>query len=362
MAKFDELALNRDMYLQAMADKITLSQLLERLDPTDAYDNTELDAFQRQLKKCGIVTKALYEKGIHADIVDAFYRTSDSQVLFPEYIARTAREAIVEDTVLPYLIGQYTTISGTDTYRSFYVEDQPEKARKKRVTEASELPKSKIVGKEQTTKIYKFGRAIEASYEVIRRMQIDMLAIHIRRIAIQAAKDKVEEILTVVKSGDGNNNAAPVLNLTTLDSGATAGTLSAKGLLGFFMEFEPFPCDTLIATKSAFIQMILTNIPNLSTADLLRLIATGVTSGVTLSAPQMPNGTVRLFWNDAVLTGNQIAGINRQYAIEQVTEAGSEISEADKFITRQTQVLTVSENSGYNKIFNEATKILNVDA
>lgn len=351
-----EITLNRDMYLAAAAERLTFSQYLEKLDPTP--EGEKLDAFQRQLKKQGIITKSIYEKGIYADPVEAFYRTSESQVLFPEFIARQVREAYVQDTILPYLIGQNTIING-DTYRTFYVEDQPEAARKKRVTEAAELPKSKIVGKEQTVKIYKFGRAIEASYEVIRRMQIDMLALHVRRIALQAAKDKVEEIITVIQNGDGNNNAAPVLKLTALDNSATAGTLTAKGFLKFLMEFMPFPCNTLIGSKDAFVQLVLTNIPNLTTADVLRLLSAGATDGVTLSAPQLPNDTVRLFWHDSI-TGLKLLGINRQYAIEQVTEAGSDVSESDKFITRQTQVLTISENSGFSKMFVEATKVLDI--
>ena len=353
-----EITLNRDMYLAAAAEKMTLSQYLEKLDPTPPGE--KLDAFERQLKKCGIITKSVYEKGIYADPVEAFYRTSESQVLFPEFIARQVREAIMQDTMLPYLVGQNTIIQG-DTYRTFYVEDQPEAARKKRVTEASELPRAKIVGKEQTVKIYKFGRAIEASYEVIRRMQIDMLALHVRRIAMQVAKDKVEEIINVIVNGDGNNNTAPTYNLTALDTGATAGTLTAKSFLKFLMKFKIFPCNVLITDEDTFVQLVMTNIPNLTTADLLRLLAQGTTVGVDLAAPQLPSGAVRLFWHDTVTPGDLI-GINSQYAIEQVTEAGSDIQEADKFITRQTQVLTISENSGFSKMFNEATAILKVNA
>lgn len=353
-----DLQLNRDMYLAAAAQRLTLTQYLEKLDPSP--EGEKLDAFERQLKKQGIITKSIYEKGIYADTVEAFYRTSESQVLFPEYIARQVREAISEDTVLPYLIGQNTIIPG-DSYRTYYVEDQPTKQKKARIGERAELPRASLVGKEHAVTIYKFGRAIEASYEVIRRMQIDMLALHVRRIAIQVAKDKVEEVLNVIADGDGNNNAAPVLNLTSLDSGATAGTLTAKALLAFLMEFDPFPCNVLIGSKAAFLQTVLTSIPNLSAVDVLRLLSQGTISGVSLSAPQLPEERVRLFWHGAI-TGTKLYGINSRYAIEQVTEAGSDIQEADKFITRQTNILTISENSGYSKIFTEATKILDVAA
>lgn len=349
---------NRNMYDRAREEKMTLSQYLEKVSPSP--EETSLDAFDKMLKEAGIRVKSMYDKGIRADDVEAFYRTEHSQVLFPEYIARQVREAIIEDTMLPYLIGQYTVITG-DAYRSFYVDDQPQKQKKKRVTEAAELPRVSIKGREQTVRIYKYGRAIEASYEMIRRMQIDMLSLHVRRIAMETAKDKVEEIVTVVKDGDGNNNAAPVIRHHADLGAGTAGTLTAKGVLLFLMEFEEFPCDTIIAAKDAFIQLILANVPSMDAVEVIKLLAQGTTVGVQLSAPQLPTGSVRLFWHDEI-PSLRIAGINRQYAIEQVSEAGSDIQEADKFITRQTGVLTLSENNGYSKIFKEATKILNINA
>lgn len=105
----------------------------------------------------------------------------------------------------------------------------------------------------------------------------------------------------------------------------------------------------------------MTNIPNLTTTDLIKLLAQGTTVGVSLTAPQLPNDSIRLFWHDDV-PQYHLYGINNRYAIEQVTEAGSDIQESDKFITRQTGVLTISENNGYSKIFNETTKILNINA
>jgi hypothetical protein len=354
-----KIALNHKMYSEAFAKRETFSKYLERLDPTP--EGSKLDAFERQLKERGIFTRSIYDKGITASVMeDAFYRTEDNDVLFPEYIARTVREAVMQDTMLPALIGQYTTIN-SNSYKSFYVDDQPTKQSKKRITEASELPKCKLSSRTQEVKIYKFGRAIEASYETIRRMQIDMLALHVRRIGMQAAKDKVEEIITVIKDGDGNNNAAPILKLTDLDSAASAGTLTSKGFLAFLMEFEEFSCDTIVAAKDAFLQILLANLGSFTAADVLKLLAAGAGKGVSLSVPQFPDQALKLFWHKDVAS-LQVHGINKQYAIEQVSEAGSDIQEAARFILNQTQVLTVSENNGYSKMFKEATKTLNLNA
>lgn len=351
-------ALDRNVYDLVRQNKMTLSQYLEQEMP--APEGSKLDAYQYQLKDAGIYTKAVPEKGIYASEVEKFFTTEHSRVLFPEYIARQIREAISEDTMLPYLIGIQTPLEG-DTYRSFYVDDQPGSQRKKRVTESAELPRAKITKREQAVRLYKYGRAIEASYEFIRRVQIDMLALHVQRIAIEASKDKVSEIITTIEDGDGNDNAADVLEQRDLDSGATDdGQITAKGFIRFLMEYEEFPCDTIIADKDSFIQLVLTNVPSLSTTDLVKLLATGTTVGVNLNAPQMPTGTIRLFWHDDV-GANKVMGISRANAIEEIKEVGSDINEADKFITRQTSVLTISENIGYSKLFKEATKILDFE-
>lgn len=350
----DKIVLSRTMYDQARAAKQNISQFLEQKYPTP--EGEKLDAFQRALKQEGIFTKSIYDKGISASDVEAFYRTEESRFLFPEYIARSVREAIVQDTMLPYLVGVFTTID-SDTYRTFYVDDQPAKQKKKRVTEAAELPRVKITGRDQVVKIYKFGRAIEASYEVLRRMKIDMLALHLRRMAMQVAKDKVEEIINVIVNGDGNNNAAPVIKSSVLVGSAT--TLTAEVFLRFLMEFEEFPCNTIIADKAGFINIVLAELPSLSTADVLKILAQGTSVGINLTAPQMPSGAVRLFWHKDV-GAKKIIGINNQFAIEQVTEAGSDIYEAGKFIERQTEILTLSETNGYAKVFNEATKVLHL--
>lgn len=350
-----KIVLDSYIYDKAKKENTNLSTYLEKRYPTP--DGCKLDAFERAMREQGIITKTDLTKGIHADEVDAFYRTKESRILFPEFVARTVREAVAKDTMLPYLIGVSTLIDG-DTYRTFYVDDQPTKAKKVRVTEAAELPVSAIRGREQVVKLYKFGRAIDMSYEALRRMKIDMIARHIERIAIQTAKDKVTEIITVIKNGDGNNNAAPTSDIQ--DYVATATSLTPEVLLKFLMEFDVFPCDTLIATKDAFVKLVLAEIPSLSTAQLLRLLATGVTTGITFDAPQMPTGVVRLFWHSGVLTGEQVAAINSKYAIEQVTEIGSDIREADRFIKNQTRILTISENTGYAKMFSEATKIIDI--
>jgi hypothetical protein len=354
----EQVQLAMDVYNKIIEQKTSLTayldEILEAADP-----NTKLDAYERMLKYCGIQTRSILG-GRQADKVQAFFRTSVSEVLFPEFVSRQVREAITNDTMLPYLIGKRTTID-SDSYKSFYVDDQPAKQHKVRVGEAAELPTSKIVGREQNIQLWKYGRAIDYSYEFVKMIQIDMLALFIRRIAMQTAKDKVYDVLDVIESGDGNDNAAPTYNLTTLDTGASAGTLTAKGFLKFLMQFEVFPCDTLIADQDTYIDLVLTNTTGVTIANLIWILAQGNAGGFSIASPQMPNKSLRLFWHTDV-TAQDLIGINSQNAIEEVTLAGSDLSESQRFIKRQVETLTVSEINGYAKLFKEATGILKINA
>ena len=52
--------------------------------------------YQRQLKRFDIRVK-----GAGSDVVEKFFRTADSAVLFPEYIARSVRQGMEESDILP---------------------------------------------------------------------------------------------------------------------------------------------------------------------------------------------------------------------------------------------------------------------
>ena len=93
---YDNLKLEKGMYRQ---EGMNFTQVLESLDPSENYRGTALegtDAFQRQLKRFGIRAK-----GAGSSPVEKFFRTMDSAVLFPEYIARTVRQGMEENDILP---------------------------------------------------------------------------------------------------------------------------------------------------------------------------------------------------------------------------------------------------------------------
>ena len=86
--KFSDIRLDKGMY--SVPGK-GFSALLEELDPSEAYRGTPLeglDAYQRQLKRFGIKVR-----GAGSDNVEKFFHTTESAVLFPEYVSRSVRQA-----------------------------------------------------------------------------------------------------------------------------------------------------------------------------------------------------------------------------------------------------------------------------
>lgn len=366
MARPADISLKFDMYKQARREKLTLSQYLEKLDPSAEYGPDEkLDAFQRQLRKFGIKTKSDDKLGIYADTVDKFYLTEESKVLFPEYVSRVAREAMVQDSILPYLIAITTPIEGT-TYEPFYVDDQPTQQSKKRVTEASELPRCKISGRSTSVKLYKYGRAIEASYEAIRRMRIDMLALHIRRIGQQASLDKATDALDVIVNGDGNaNTAAQNYQLNADLGGVVANGLDYTSWMKWLMAFYPYNCRVIIGGQDELLNILTLQMPNINPLTLLALLQSGQPVDMRVQLAQDIFNTVTLIYLPDAGTdyANKLIGVDNRYALEMITEVGSDISESERFVLNQTSVLTVSENNAFATMFPRlATKTLQLDA
>ncbi|MBR5381811.1 MAG: phage major capsid protein, partial [Oscillospiraceae bacterium] len=96
MSVYEGIKLEKGMYHESGR---SFTQVLEKLDPSENYKGTALeglDAYQRQLKRFDIRVK-----GAGSDMVEKFFRTTESAVLIPEYVARSVRAGMEEKDILP---------------------------------------------------------------------------------------------------------------------------------------------------------------------------------------------------------------------------------------------------------------------
>jgi hypothetical protein len=383
------------LYREAYRRGMSLSAYLDSVMETGFNDG--LDSFERLLMAGDLVTVSQPEYGRYAERYERFAEDPNARALLPEWFARQYRKvayqtpqqraAFLSDDYAaggwerPYamadmlrvqkqlqaaiplaaLVGLTTPIDG-NVYQAAYLNQTGNESsfRMVRVGESAQIPTMKVSTADRTINLHKYGRTLEASYETLRRQRMDKIALFIQLMAIQAEVDKVATVIDVVVNGDGNaNTSAETHNLTTLDSGATAGTLTLKGWLAFQMEFEnPYMLGVALATKAIALQVMLLSA---GTANHPIVSFGNMPIGGVTPINQDFAGPVPLGWTSDA-PADKIVGWDPRMTIERVFEIGADISEVERFTTKQTQTLTMTETEGYAVMDAGAAHILVVNA
>jgi len=333
---FDNLKLEKGMYRQAGR---SFTQVLEEQDPSEQYKGTSLeglDAFQRQLKRFDIKVK-----GAGSDAVEKFFRTSDSAVLFPEYVARAVRQGMEEQDLLPAITAAVTRFDGLD-YRSITSQAGGDEKELRRVDEGSVIPATTVKVQENLVKLHKRGRMLVASYEAIRYQKLDLFSVTLRQIGAHIARMHLEDAIDVLMNGDGNYNPAPSFDT------AAKGALSYEDLVDFWAKFDPYEMNTLLVGNDTLVKMLkLPEFQNPLTG--LNFQGTGKLAS--------PLGATLL--RTSAMPAGKIIGLDRNYALEMVQ--GSDVTvEYDKLIDRQLERAAITTISGFAKVFTDASKVLSV--
>jgi hypothetical protein len=399
------------IFEEATKDGMTLSAKLERIDPSNQYsDYVGLDAFERCLAVQGIRVTSDPVRGIWASPFDSFVsdkNDANGMAMLGEFINRTWRatkygglrdysqpqggmivnratigsDQIGAGSVLrPYVdaaglrqkqiapsipiseLVAITTSVDNDTYRAAYLtEPTAAQLRMVRVAQGTDLPRTRISTKQNAIYLHKYGRAVETTYEALRRLPIDMVALLFSRIAVQADVDKVGAILDVIINGDGNSGTSAVVdNLTTLDPTTTANNLTLLAWLAFLFNFpNPYALTTALGQSSAVLKLATVNVgtSNQMLAQVNNVLGIGSIRPIN---PEFSNAVAVGVTTDA--PSGKLVAIDNRYAVERVTEAGADITETMRWIINQTEILTISEVEGYSILDANATRILNLAA
>ena len=333
---YDNLKLDKGMYQEAGS---TFTQVLERQDPSEQYMGTSLeglDAFQRQLKRFDIKVK-----GAGSDVVEKFFRTADSAVLFPEYIARSVRQGLEEGDILPHITAAVTRFDGMD-YRSIASEAGGEEKELRTVEEGASIPATTIKVQANLVRLHKRGRMLVASYEAVRYQKLDLFSVTLRQIGAHIARMHLADAVDVLMNGDGNDNAAEA------DEVETSGTLTYDDLVDFWAKFDPYEMNALLVSGDVMVKLLkLAEFQNPLTG--LNFQGTGKLT--------TPLGAALL--RTSVLPAGTAIGLDKRFALEMVQ--GSDVMvEYDKLIDRQLERAAITTVSGFAKIFQDASRVLEV--
>ena len=337
---YDNLRLEKGMYRQ---EGMNFTQVLESLDPSENYRGTALegtDAFQRQLKRFGIRAK-----GAGSSPVEKFFRTMDSAVLFPEYIARTVRQGMEENDILPAITATTTVIDSMD-YRSVYSEASADDKMLRDLMEGTAIPETKIKTKDHLVRLRKRGRMLVASYEAIRLQKLDLFGVMLRQIGAHIQKQQLMDAVDVLTAGDGNDNPCPMYSLGDGPISGEPGKLEYGQLLDFWAQFAPYTMNTLLCSTATMTQML--KMPELQNPVAgLNFQGTGI-MGTPLGAK-----VCRM----EELGQELIVGLDNRYALERV-QCGDVMVEYDKLIDRQLERAAITSIAGFGKICTGASAAL----
>lgn len=334
MANFETIKLDKGLY---NTRKGFLSEL-ERIDPSENYKGTSLeglDAFERQLKRFDIKLK-----GAGSSTVDKFFATTDSAVLFPEYVSRAVRQGIEEGKNLDSIIATKTNIEGLD-YRTITSIPTADEKELKEVAEGAQIPETVVHTQENLVTLKKRGRMLVASYEAIRFQRLDLFTVTLRQIGTYIARSQFKDAVNVLIDGDGNNNPATEI------APATSGSITYEDLITLWNSFSPYEMNTLIASPDVTAKLL--TMPEFRDAPA-GLNFHGNGSMIT------PLGAKLIKSTDIDST---LVALDKNYALEMVT-AGGVMTDFDRLIDRQLERAAITQISGFAKIFADSSKVMNV--
>ena len=333
MASYETVKLEKGMY---GTPGRTFTQVLESLDPSETYAGTPLeglDAYQRQLRRFGIRAG-----GPGSDRVEKFFQTGDSAALFPEYVARSVRQGIEQENLLPSLVATTTQIDSMD-YRTIESDPAEDDRSLKPVAEGAALPQTAIRTKDHLVHLKKRGRMLVASYEAIRFQRLDLFTVTLRQIGAYIVRSQLSDAVDVLLNGDDGASPAEAVAC----SGAKPTYADMVALWG---ALPPYRLSAMLASTDAM-------------KDIL-----GITEFRDAKAGLNFQGTGKLLspmgaslLHDPDMAAGKIIGLDKTCALEMV-QAGGVTTDSDRLIDRQLERTGISVIAGFSRIFDGAVRVL----
>ena len=295
---------------------------LEDLDPTSNYSGSpleKLDAYERQLKRFNIRLT-----GSDCDRVEKFFTSTETAVLFPEFVVRSIRKGFSETFIND--VSAVKTICESSQYLGCTIDDSAEYS----VTaEAGPLPTASVREGSDAVVLQKFGRLINASYEAVRKQRLDVFGIMLRSVGVRLAAAVAKKAVSVLAE-----DAEQI----------TADSLTYAALAQLYGSFDDFNMNIVIASP--------TDASKIAAMDQLSEAKPDAAGRLVL-----PFGAKLL--KTASAEDNTIIGIDRDFALEFITSSGL-VLETDKLIDRQLDQIAVSITCGFKKITPSAVKVLTI--
>ncbi len=297
----------------------SFTQALTELDPDENYRDTDLaglDAYERQLKRFDIKVR-----GENCDRVEKFFLSTESAVLFPEFVRRCIKEGINKATILYEVIATTTVenrIASSDRF----------------TYQGLTITKSKFKSDiwSSATHPSKFAKKISCPYELIRKYRLEIFAVILRDIGAQILRAVNKQAISVLKAG--------VLPFTLIGD-----TLTYADLAKFWASMDSYDMTTMLCSP--------VDMATILAFDEMKYCVSDYMNGMI----KTPYGVTIVKCAD--LQNGNIIGVDKNCALEMIR--GTDIIlDFDKLISMQFNEIACSITVGFSKIASEAVKGLSL--
>jgi len=241
------------------------------------------------------------------------------------------------------LVANSTTVA-SNSYTPFYINtDDTSKFSMRPIGEGAEIPQLLVTEQNHAVNIVDYGLALKTSYKALRYRTTSQFRVLLWYIGFKIQTDKIGLLVDCLINGDGNSNAAAVIN------SAATGILTYDDLINLWSNFAPFEMNTIICHINQ-LKSILTLAEFKDPMAGYHFQHSG-----DLFSP-LGAGLVR---SDEVPT-DFIIGLDNRFAVEEVITQPLMI-EYDKVIEQRFEEAVISESVTYAKILKEAAVVMDTN-
>jgi hypothetical protein len=308
-----------------------------------AYDVTGLEK--------EFAARGIRSKGPGADRVEKLFVSANDTPLFPVFLATQVLAGMLAASLVPSLcaseirinshVAEKITLSDTSALRTL-----------KFIGEGTDFPKTKILRAEGSVKLYKYGRLLEASYESVRLMHLDVFGLMLQRMGMQIGIDQTDDLIETLLAGDGT-----LLSAVTDTDAEVSGTLDYDELIRLALAF-PIGYEMTDAVCNDTNARTILNMAEFK--DPL--------AGFNFQARGMRgmNAITGATWHRWTSTGSTTFSTDRILAVDRRGAAclfreGDLLEESDMLIDRQLHQRTLSEWCGFMKLDLNASQCLDIN-
>ena len=350
MSFCDSIRLEKGMY--NVRGK-SFTEVLESLDPSENYKGTALaglDAYERQLKRFDIKVN-----GPACDKIEKFFSTTDSAVLFPEFISRAIKQGLESFKILPEIVAATSIIDGVD-YRSISTTSSSEVSTNDAsnesgtsdssgsyVGEAESIKKINVKHGTSLTKLKKYGRIFSSSYEAMRFQNLDLMSVIFRQIGKDLAYEQLGDVITAIM---------PASDSDSVVSTTAASEIAYADVVKLWSAFGSYTPNVIIGASST--------ISALLNVDQVKDLHT---DAHIHGCNQFINpASANLIVHESLKTNDfeKLLVFDKDFAVQMV-QSGNLTIEYDKVIDQQLNQAAISVIRGFSPICTDAIKCLQIN-